>query len=79
MNLLQRILDKLGFKPAAPAKAAPRAPSGGAIPTGAIARPKPVAIPVVDVVGKLEGLVAKNPRSPMERSRLWTCSSYWIS
>lgn len=63
MNLFQKILDKLGFKsaaPAAPAKPATRAPSGGAIPTGAIAMPKPAAIPVVDVVAKLEGLAAKN-------------------
>ena len=62
MNLFQKILDKLGFKPAAPAQAAPRAPSGGSIPTGAIAMPKPAAIPVVDVVAKLEGLAAKNPQ-----------------
>ena len=62
MNLFQKILDKLGFKPAAPVKAAPSAPSGGAIPTGAIAMPKPAAIPVVDVVAKLEGLAAKNPQ-----------------
>ncbi len=62
MNLFQKILDKLGFKQAAPAKPAPPASSGGPIPTGAIAMPKPAAIPVVDVVAKLEGLAAKNPQ-----------------
>jgi hypothetical protein len=73
VSLFDKILDKLGLKRQAPAAAppakasyptggAPATPSKGPIPTGAIPMPKPTPIPVVDVVGKLEGLAAKNPQ-----------------
>ena len=76
MSLFGKILEKLGFKPAtSPAAAPPAAPikldmpgkppiqeasrMPTDIPRGA-AGPAPIG--VVDVVGKLEGLAAKNPQ-----------------
>ncbi len=69
MSLFSKILEKLGFKPAeakpAPAPAKPAGPSKATIAAkdrleplekGAVAR----AIPVVDVVAKLEGLAVKS-------------------
>src|SRR5690242_7716094 len=69
MSLFSKILDKLGFHheaaPAAPAPAAvpnqvPTASSAG--PATAAAPAAPSAMSAVDVVGKLEGLAAKNPQ-----------------
>jgi hypothetical protein len=73
MRIFDRILDKLGLKCQAPAAAqpakapfptrgAPPRPSRGPIPMGAIPIPKPTPIPVVDVVGKLEGRAAEYPQ-----------------
>jgi hypothetical protein len=61
MSLFGSILEKLGFnRPAAQAAPAPPAPSAPqAAPVPAPPRP-PVAIAVVDVVAKLEGLAASN-------------------
>lgn len=64
MGLFSTIMDKLGFG-AEPAQAAtpppataPNAPSAPAAATA----PRPAAMSTVDVVGKLEGLAAKNPQ-----------------
>jgi 3-oxoacyl-ACP reductase-like protein len=64
MGLFSTIMDKLGFG-AEPAQAAtpppataPNAPSSPAAATA----PRPAAMSAVDVVGKLEGLAAKNPQ-----------------
>jgi hypothetical protein len=55
MSLFGSILEKLGFtRPAAQAAPAPQA--APAAPTA------PAAIPVVDVMAKLEGLAAANPQ-----------------
>ena len=66
MSLFGAILQKLGFNrpaaeaaPAPPPAAAP--PSSPAAPVATAPAP-PVAIPVVDVVTKLEGLATKNPQ-----------------
>ena len=65
MSLFGSILQKLGFnRPAAEAAPAPHAappPSAPAAPV-VTAPPPPVAITVVDVVAKLEGLAAANPQ-----------------
>jgi hypothetical protein len=78
MSLWTKILDKLGFKPAA-AQAAPAAkPAAPATPAGSMpvpggSRPMtpsstpwaakvPAPISAVDVVGKLEALAKKNPQ-----------------
>lgn len=65
MSLFGSILQKLGFnRPAAEAAPAPQAaplPSAPAAPV-VTAPPPPVAITVVDVVAKLEGLAAANPQ-----------------
>lgn len=58
MSLFGKILEKLGFKKHQ-AEAAPAPAPGPASTTTATA---PVAITVVDVVAKLEGLAAKNPQ-----------------
>jgi len=69
MSLFGKILEKLGFKgapakAATPAKAAP--PAKASYPTGGAPKPivprGPAPIQVVDVVGKLEALAAKNPQ-----------------
>ena len=78
MSLFTKILEKLGFKGAAaspaPSKGAAGTPGvagarGTASATPARGKldmpgkpPAPAAIPVVDVVSKLEGLAAKNPQ-----------------
>lgn len=64
MGLFGTIMEKLGFGSTAhaatpPPAAASTAPSA---PAAAPAVPKPAAISAVDVVGKLEGLAAKNPQ-----------------
>jgi hypothetical protein len=61
MSLFSNILAKLGFS--RPAEAAP-APQAAATPQAAPAPApaRPVAIAVVDVVAKLEGLAASNPQ-----------------
>lgn len=63
MGLFSTILEKLGFG-AKPAEAAAPPPSAAPAPTAAPSAPTqpaaPKAISVVDVVGKLEGLAAKN-------------------
>ncbi len=63
MGLFSTILEKLGFG-AKPAEAAAPPPSAAPAPTAAPSAPAqpaaPKAISVVDVVGKLEGLAAKN-------------------
>jgi hypothetical protein len=63
MSLFDKILEKLGLKRQAPTAAPPAKasyPTGGApVP---VAPRGPAPIRVVDVVGKLEGLAAKNPQ-----------------
>ena len=65
MSLFGSILQKLGFnRPAAEAPPPPQAappPSAPAAPV-VTAPPPPVAITVVDVVAKLEGLATANPQ-----------------
>ncbi|HKA62141.1 MAG TPA: DUF3597 domain-containing protein [Methylomirabilota bacterium] len=67
MSLFGSILQKLGFnRPAAEAAPAPQVvaappPSAPAAPV-VTAPPPPVAITVIDVVTKLEGLAAANPQ-----------------
>jgi hypothetical protein len=65
MSLFGSILQKLGFNrsaaEAAPAPQAAPPPSAPAAPV-VTAPPPPVAITVVDVVAKLEGLAAANPQ-----------------
>ena len=60
MGLFGTIMEKLGFGAAhaatPPSAAAPASPA----PAAAAAAPKPAAMSAVDVVGKLEGLAAKN-------------------
>ena len=59
MSLFGKILEKLGFD-RAKAEAAP-APKAAVTPTSLqAAPPAPVAIPLVDVVSKLEGLAASH-------------------
>ncbi len=57
MGLFGTIMEKLGFGSAA--HAAPPPPAAAPV-SSAPAAPKPAAISAVDVVGKLEGLAAKN-------------------
>jgi hypothetical protein len=60
MSLFDKILEKLGLKHQAP-QAAP--PAKASYPTsGAPVPPKQAPMAPVDVVGKLEGLAAKNPQ-----------------
>ncbi len=65
MGLFSTIMDKLGFgeKPAE-AATPPTPSSASATPTApsAAAPPGPTAMSAVDVVGKLDGLAAKNPQ-----------------
>lgn len=63
MSIFSSILSKLGFgpKPAAPAPASPTAPAAVAPAAAPAVPPPPAAITVVDVVGQLEALAAKNP------------------
>jgi 3-oxoacyl-ACP reductase-like protein len=63
MSIFASILSKLGFgsaKAAAPASA-PAPAAAPAAPSAAPAPAAPAAISVVDVVGQLEALAAKNP------------------
>jgi len=64
MGLFGTIMEKLGFGSTAhAATTSPAAVSASAAPSApaaAPAAPKPAAISAVDVVGKLEGLAAKN-------------------
>ncbi len=63
MSIFASILSKLGFgsaKAAAPAPA-PAPAAAAAAPAAAPAPAAPAAISVVDVVGQLEALAAKNP------------------
>lgn len=59
MGLFGTIMEKLGFGAAAHAATPPPAAAAPASPAPAAA-PQPAAISAVDVVGKLEGLAAKN-------------------
>lgn len=65
MGLFGSILEKLGFGTAT-AKASPppptSAPASAAAPAAKPATPQPSTMSAVDVVGKLEGLAAKNPQ-----------------
>jgi 3-oxoacyl-ACP reductase-like protein len=69
MSLFSSILSKLGFgsaqgaTPAAATSGAPTPVAAAESPAAAPAAPTatPAAIPVVDVVGQLEALAAKNP------------------
>ncbi len=64
MGLFGSIMEKLGFGSAADAATPPPAPApvspAPSASAAAPAAPKPAAISAVDVVGKLEGLAAKN-------------------
>lgn len=62
MGLFGTIMEKLGFGAAAHAATPPPASAAPSAPAAAPAVPKPSAISAVDVVGKLEGLAAKNPQ-----------------
>lgn len=68
MGLFSSIMEKLGFgaKPAQASTPPPPAAVPASVPTtpsaAAVAPPPPAAMSVVDVVGKLEGLAAKNPQ-----------------
>ena len=64
MSLFGSILEKLGFtRPAVQAAPAPQAaPAAPAAPVTPAAPTAPAAIPVVDVMAKLEGLAAANPQ-----------------
>ena len=59
MGLFSTILEKLGLKHAT-AQAAPTTPATTTPTATATAPPPPVAIPVVDVVAKLEGLAQQH-------------------
>lgn len=64
MSIFSSILSKLGFgSAAAPAAGAPASPTAATPPAVPIAPvpASPAAITVVDVVGQLEALAAKNP------------------
>ena len=71
MSIFASILNKFGFGPAQAAAPAVSAPVVAATPVSAAptattpaaapATPEPAAISVVDVVGQLEALAAKNP------------------
>lgn len=68
MSIFSSILDKLGIKkpaapaaPATPAKPMPTGPTPGAYYQPGQNAPTPAAIPVVDVVSKLNGLAERNP------------------
>jgi hypothetical protein len=63
MSIFASILSKLGFgaTPAATAASAPAAAPSAAAAAPAAAPGAPAAISVVDVVGQLEALAAKNP------------------
>jgi len=59
MGLFSSILEKLGMKKAAPPTVVPQvAPVPGAV----VPPPPPKAIPVVDVLAKLDALAAANPQ-----------------
>lgn len=58
MGMFASILTRLGIRPAAPAPAP--AVAAAAPATATMTAPRPTAIPVVDVVAKLEGLAAAN-------------------
>src|ERR1700733_5190761 len=65
MSIFASILSKLGFHPSQ-AQASNAAPAPAAVPAATAAAapsspPPPAAITVVDVVGQLESLAAKNP------------------
>ncbi|MBK9305749.1 MAG: DUF3597 domain-containing protein [Nitrospira sp.] len=63
MGLFGAIMEKLGFgQAAAQAATPPPTTAPTAAPAAAPAAPKPTAMSAVDVVGKLEGLAAKNPQ-----------------
>lgn len=66
MGFFKSILEKLGIQkveaPAAPAPKPATPPPAPPVAQPPIAPARPAAIPVVDVVSKLEGLAAKNPQ-----------------
>src|SRR5262245_60140257 len=63
MSLFSSILEKLGFgQKAESSKAAPAPIPSSAPEAPPVETPRVVAISVVDVVGKLEGLAAANPQ-----------------
>ena len=67
MSLFGKILEKLGFGTPAQATPAPRPVTKPAAAPATVARapaapPRPAAIPVVDVVARLEKLAAANPQ-----------------
>ena len=62
MGLFSKILEKLGFgSEAQAAPAQPTAPAGDAAPSPAPETSSAQALPMVDVVAKLEGLAAAHP------------------
>lgn len=63
MGLFSSILEKLGFGQKAESSKPAPAPTPSSAPERApVETPRVVAISVVDVVGKLEGLAAANPQ-----------------
>jgi Domain of unknown function (DUF3597) len=63
MGLFSSILEKLGFgQKAESSKPAPAPTPSSAPETAPVETPRVVAISVVDVVGKLEGLATANPQ-----------------
>ncbi|NJN70917.1 MAG: DUF3597 domain-containing protein [Nitrospira sp.] len=61
MGLFGSIMEKLGFGQVAAQAATPQ-PAAAPTATAAPTAPKPTAMSSVDVVGKLEGLAAKDPQ-----------------
>jgi hypothetical protein len=63
MSIFASILSKLGFHPSQvqASAAAPAAASAATVAAAPSSPPPPAAISVVDVVGQLESLAAKNP------------------
>jgi len=60
MGLFSTILEKLGFGSAHAAEMPEAAPEAEAVPSAPVAESVPAAMPMVDVMGKLEGMAAAN-------------------
>jgi Domain of unknown function (DUF3597) len=62
MGFFSKILDKLGIGSAKADEVPAPAPQAAPAPAAPAAPPPPVAIPVVDVVARLEQMAAANPQ-----------------